>query len=71
MSSYSSFVYSSSFTPSSFITFLTLLYAGVSINAYTRGGGSKSPDSVKSITGREILCKNDLFYVLNGVFGHV
>ena len=39
------------------------------------GGGSKSPDSVKSITGRDILCKNEifyyLFYALNGVFGHV
>ena len=39
------------------------------------GGGSKSPDSVKSITGREILCENEkfsyLFYVLNGIFGHV
>ena len=39
------------------------------------GGGSKSPDSVKYITGREILCKNEnccyLFYALNAVFGHV
>ena len=43
---------------------LTLLYAGVSINAYTRGGGgSKSPDSVKSITGREILCKKYFFAI--------
>ena len=54
-------------------TNLTLLYT--LIHAYTGREGSKSPDSVKSITGREILCKNVffcyLFYVLNGVFGHV
>ena len=29
------------------------------INAYTGVGGSKSPDSVKSITGRETLCKHN------------
>ena len=50
-----------------------IVHAGVSINAYTRG--TKCPDSVKSIMGRKILCKNFkklyLFYVLNGVFGHV
>ena len=56
---------------------LTLLYAGFSINTNTRGG-SKSLDSVKSITGREILCKNEIFVIYFmclmaylGIFGHI
>ena len=58
------------------IIHLNPIIRGVSINAYMRwGGGSKSLYSVKSITGREILCENEnfsyLFYVLNGIFGHV
>ena len=44
-------------------------------NQRSHAGGTKCPDSVKSITGQEILCKNQkiwyLFYALSGVFGHV